>query len=548
MLGAKTITSLVFVGLTVALSAVAGLFELDRLSHLTLEACLIAGLFASVGGIVVGRFWRVDRPSRGYIGVRRGAPRDSETTLARLSRNRLVVGSDPEVTPRDMPAMVQRASYALIFLCLGLTAFTNRATELLTRVPDQVADLSLSSYCTEQRASETATPVPRLVETPGCALVLRAYRLGYTKKLGTCAPKEVAAEAKNKREVCTARRPDEPLLHYAWRVLGDEVDSARASDPTGSLRASLRDFELQLGYLRPLLENQAHAVGSSPRSSHHVWTNLPDPRPTSWVGRTLTPESCTSRFSDFPVRVTWKDAANPTAAVLDHALGQLLFSPRFGPTVGYCREYTVHWGAPADACQRLAADPAAFLDSAGALRAVRDVIGRHRSLRDLRDLTSDLGRKQVAGPLMELQRVVSFNCFMIDPAGKNTVSNRKVSLGGAALALREIRGPAFDATGAGQVETYMRIAALLTGGTRYAGPMTERPIQRARNAPPAPTDLAGDDYRLTKLEMLRESDPFVGAAWPLGVDNLTEVYPFHVHIQHFSDVFRRTYKRQRGRL
>ena len=47
----------------------------------------------------------------------------------------------------------------------------------------------------------------------------------------------------------------------------------------------------------------------------------------------------------------------------------------------HCREYHVHWGAPVDACERLAASPEAFLRSQGALDDVKGVLERYRVAR-----------------------------------------------------------------------------------------------------------------------------------------------------------------------
>ncbi|HUJ61072.1 MAG TPA: hypothetical protein VLX92_21360, partial [Kofleriaceae bacterium] len=208
---------------------------------------------------------------------------------------------------------------------------------------------------------------------------------------------------------------------------------------------------------------------------------------------------------------------------------------RFGTTAS-CNDYPIHWDAPHDACARLAADPAGFLDAHHALGSVRAVLDRRRRQLELIALARALGRTPPAPP-PEVSAVVSLACLEVGGAAAGP-SGRTVTIDGDPVSLRELHVADVRPTGDGPIDVYRALAALLGGADPALAPPNAL----------APADLAGDDFPLARLDQLVDADPFRGARWPLDHPELIAVFPFERHLHAFVDAFRRRYLAQRGRL
>ena len=450
--------------------------------------------------------------------------------------------------------------FTLVFACLGLISFTNEATAKLAAVPAQIARVGFYEYCPAERdteaedalADQTPAPVQESAPDPGCALVKRAFELGYAKTLGDCAPKVLEKKADRVAAAaapCVLRQRDEPLLHYTWRLLTQNTSGAAEADPADWVDRSLDRFDTQLGYLDSLFAQQTHAVTASPHAAHHLWTNLPNPDPsaTGFLARTFSSKNCTDRYDGIVPRPIWHLEPEPPSAMVDHVFGQLIFNPLFGQTPGNCREYTVHWNAQNDACAELIDDPIAFLTKHEALGGVRDVLDRHYRQGELHQLALDLDREPLVDSPPDARAFESFQCFMIDPEGTGTASGVEIEVDGVTLAAREVRTPEFEANGASHLRVYQQMASLFAGGG-YSGPVVTNVSAKTAERPPIAEDLEGDGFLLTKLENIRDADPFLGTEWPLERDDLIEVYPMHRHLDSFIRAFRQRYWAQRGRL
>jgi hypothetical protein len=102
--------------------------------------------------------------------------------------------------------------------------------------------------------------------------------------------------------------------------------------------------------------------------------------------------------------------------------------------------------------------------------------------------------------------------------------------------------------GGSHIKLYKRLAALLTEGFGY-GRLTSNESVGAR--PEDATMVAAfrdPALLLTKLDLLRDADLFLGNEWLTDRPDLLEVYPYHLHLKNFVEVFRRQYKLHRGRL
>lgn len=523
--------ALLLVG-AVALMAHRGLFRLDYWAQLSPWVPFVAATFAVLAGTLIFRFWRLDEKGEYYLRIGERLPLGGETTLGRPRGTTLLVGHAPQVRVLDFPPAVQRVLFGAAFLAVGLVSLDNRGIELLG---DAFAGGGRSTieYC-----PEPPPPPPPAPPSPGCRLVERAFTLGYTKSLGSCAPK--APEVLEQRAVCYRRQADEPYLHYAWRLFEDGVDRLTTRSGPGPIE----EVERELPHLGALFHTTLDSISMQPRSSHHLFTNLPAPH--SGLGalvRAALEHGCGSRASGLAHFAEVAPGPGGPSLLLAHVLGQLLFNPRYRPIVASCEEVVVHWGASDDACERLARAPDALLDDHGVRDDVRELLARRRRLAEL------AARTTPPPDVAPADRVVSLQCLVVaDGAGEADPIERVAEIAGERLPVREVRLAPLDTSGASQVRLYKRAAELFAAGFGY-GRLTSN---QATGATPEGAALAAsfrdDQLLLTKLELLRDADLFLGNAWLIERPDLLEVYPHHLHLENFVEIFRRQYAKSRGRL
>jgi hypothetical protein len=549
LIGLKSVAAVALSAPLVALAAWRHALDPSTLRHQSPGACFLAGLVAGLAVALLGVGWRFELRSRSALAVVRGRPRRVE---------RLAEGA----RPRELPAMVQRALLLVGFAGVAIPGLGNHAAARIAQLPGELAAPAPSEYCMPAPATPGAPAGPAAppspVDQPGCALVLRAYQLGYAKTLGACAPRQAAPTAAPapaaKREVCTRRQLDEPSLHYGFRRVAAAARAAASVDPAAAADHRVTETRTHLDYLDGLLADIRHAITGSPHAAHHLWVNLPDPHPRSPASWFIGRERCSQQFADLPLWPAWQPGDE--ARLVEHVLGQLLFATRFGTTAS-CSDYVVHWDAPPDTCRRLAADPIAALDRDGALTGLRAVLDRRRRQREIGALAQALGRPPPVAP-PAAGAIASLACFVVDPAAGPTAgpgrdaTGTTISLDGDALSLREIHVPAVRTGGDGPIDVYAALALLLSGpgGDLAAAVRPPEPVEPggAGGSAPRGISLAGDDFLLTRLDPLIDADPFRGARAPLGRPELIEVYPFEHHLHGFIDGFRRRYLAQRGRL
>ena len=534
MIGVKSIALVVLALAAAALSLRSGALSLDHFTEITVASAFAIGLFAASAAALVAFGARPGTKSRAAVALRRGRP----TLAIDLPR------ADPAV--RELPSIVLRALLVAMFACLGLATFTTDATARIASVPADLSEPSRAAYCVPDEDKPVvieapAAPPPPPVDQAGCALVKRAYALGYAKSLGSCAPKAapVVADAPKSlaKEVCERRELDEPFLHYTWRRL---VETARGSSPIDAASTKVDQLATRVDYLPDLLADIKHSITGTPHGSHHIWITLPDPHPSSALHMFTGEQPCTSLFADLPLWPIWSPSS-PPAAIVEHAIGQLLFATRFG-TPAACSDYTFHWDAPRDACAKLAADPEAFLSSHDGLKPIRAVLDRRRRQVALRRLALALDHAPTLPAPPPASSVASVACFVVGGAAPS-FSGRSVVVDGETLLLREATTPAIAGAGAGPLDLYAQLARLLAGASA--------PVADRSGAEPPIVDAASNtDFPLASLEPLVVLDPFVdkGVRTLLANPALVEVYPFDRHLHAFVEGFRRIYFAQRGRL
>lgn len=505
--------------LTAVLAVRLGVLAPERLAMHEFGALFFAGAFGLIVGTLMFRAWGLDERSTNYFRASRDTTLfENETLFVGGERASVALGKN-EGEAFDLAPRSQYLLCVGVALLVGLASIDLRALELLQRFSRGMA-ASSSSYCPQL---ETKPPADD-PNAPGCELVRRAYALGYAKDLGDCAvTKARAANA----VVCTLRQHDEPFTHYAWRLLGGFGSSASSvADPSWFVKQK-EEFDAKLKKLDSIRSAQRQVLSSAPHSAHHIWVNLPDP------GGGSLGENCADRYRELAPRPEPK-GDKAASQVFEHVLAQLLFESRYEPPAAYCREVTVHWGAPDDACRRLAQSPEQFLADTGALPTVRAVLERWRG-----------GTQQRA---LDPRAFVSFSCWVEKPGGGSPQRwAAPVKLDGLEFAAEELTVPPSPAGATLYVDRYESVASLLTRGFHYGALLSEAALEQGAGEGLEPT-FSATDYRLSRLFGLEAVDLYLKPGWISKRGDLLEVYPYQLHLKNYVKVFRGQYRRERGRL
>jgi hypothetical protein len=570
MIGLKSVAAIVVSASLVAVAAARGTLAPSYLAVLGGSSWFLIGLVATLLLGLVGVGWRFGVRSRGAIrfvdkrptivdDVDADAVNTAATTAAPRKRNlprelsfiAIAAPSSGSWNMFELSSGMQRSLVLAGLVAVLLGAFSNRAAARIVNAPDEYKP-SPSAFCPEvdpvdlvmrtaRIADRLAAPAPApQVDQAGCALVKRAFALGYAKSLGSCAPKTVAALLPSAKAavatapVCERRYRDEPYLHFAYRRLGDRFGSIGTTSPSTVIAGRVADTRAHFEHADDLLADVRHAVVGSPHASHHVFVNLPDPHPTTVHERFTGVPRCSTRFAELPLWPAWH--AGDESRLFEHVVGQLLFASRFG-TAASCSDYSIHWNAAANACSELSVDPVAFLKREGALASVRAVLDRRKRDLAIAELDRQLGRTPPPPP-PPANALVSLACFEIG-AKPQPARGFTVVIDGETIAVREVRVPEIKPSGDGPIDVYAALASLL-GGTAV----------HAVQAPEATTDhlFEPGTLSLAHLDAAFETSPFDGARWPLDRPELVEIYPFETHLHAFVEDFRRVYLAQRGRL
>ncbi len=528
MIGAKTLATTALFVAALAGALAFGALAPERLVARGAGTLFLAGLFAVVVGTLAFHFGRLRDKSRHYFRWSSDATpwETNEGTFLGGDERRISIG-DNRGEAFDLPPRAQHALAVGVCLLVALGCMDARAVELLARFRQRLGTPG-ATYCPDPDA-----PPPPVDEAnvPGCELMRRAYALGYAKSLGDCAPQKVAAEVA--AAPCQRRQRDEPMFHFAWRLLRGFWDKVEASSSKAYFARARHDFHDRLGRLGSLRSVERQVLASAPHAAHHVFTNLPDPGDGAFSA-----VSCSDRYRWLPHRPTPPPGPRRASLVFEHVLAQLLFESRYEPAAGYCREYHVHWGAPPDACARLVADPERFLAAAGALDSVRAVLERRR-------VSAELVALHGQPPPPEAERVISFSCY-IETDGKEE-SSQELTLAGEKVRAEEVRLRPSPADAALFVDRYDAVARLLVKGFHYGRLLSDAGLGEGAS-PALAGSFAGRDFLLARLYELDSIDLYVDPGFLATRPDLLEVYPYQRHLKNFVQTFRRQYLQTRGRL
>jgi hypothetical protein len=533
LIGAKTLTTLALLVLAGVVAFSRGFLKPERLLGLSAETAFLIGSLATVLGALLYRFCRLSERSAHYFRFGWDDSRwEDEAHFLGSGQKGITIGQN-RGEAFDLHRRLQLGVCLVLALLLCLGTIDARGVQLLGGLRATFS-AGGSGYCPDPDEKTSAANDPN---APGCALIRRAHELGFAKSLGDCA----RATRDERMEVCTRRQRDEPLFHYGYRLIGRAWSGWRAQASTDRLAAIKNDFVVRLDHLEVLARSQEQVMASAPHASHHIWTNLSDPGDGAF-----DPRTCVDRYRELPRRPPAASGTSTDRAaskVLEHVLAQLLFESRYEPAAGYCREYQVHWGAPLDACARLAQRPEVFLATSGALERVRATLLRHR-LGLERDGVEREGRS--APPRRSPTAFISFHCYMEGAGARRTSTSRAFALDGQAFSADDLQVPGAGGRGL-HIDRYAHVARLLAPNFHYGALLSEAGIQLG-SADDVALAFAGKDFLLTRVQSLASLDIFLEPEWIAKREDLLEVYPYHLHLKNYVHLFRRHYLRERGRL
>jgi len=412
-------------------------------------------------------------------------------------------------------------------------------------------------------------------------LIVRAHKLGYAKNLGVCEPEKVDPD---KMKVCEKRREDEPYFHHMSRLLLSSMDKAMDFFENNKAQQIRDKFDLQLQELEVLKDYQAYAISASPRASHHIWTNLPYPENVfvQKYREIFRPNYCIGQFQNQTNTVRLEnDDERRNSKLLEHVYGQLLFNPKSRVTVGFCKEYKIHWNSESNICERLANKPEAVLQEEGVLSEVELVLKRHDIANVILSLDEKIqkiknnpllaesgstkrhpGKKpknkivlsKIAKDKQQIRgkhELVSFQCFMQENEHDSGNVESKLKLKDTNFLVRTRYFPLIEGKGESQISMYNEFSKLLENRFHYSQ-LTSRSDINIAGESGGVSDNTGlleePSYLFSRLEMLDNVDIFLGNNWVLEREDLLAVYPYHVHLQNYVESFRAKYQESRGRL
>ncbi|MEM6733694.1 MAG: hypothetical protein AAF658_19195, partial [Myxococcota bacterium] len=442
-----------------------------------------------------------------------------DTTVTRLwpeenawlgvSRLGIAIGSN-DGGARELPRVFSLVTVVSTTFVIGVTTLDARALHLLEGFPERLGSVT-GRLCPEPGTAVTKKKDDKL----GCALVRRAYALGYADSLGDCEESEEI-----EIEICTLRQSDEPLLHYAWRRLRESSARWTTVGQTTPLQEAVEEFRRNTERIQPLYETQADVLGAAPRAAHHVFTNLPHPGGLigGTAGELFDPRSCTERYRRLSHRhEPSEDATLESSRAFDHVFGQLLFETRYDDPVGYCPEYVVHWQSPSDVCERLVKDAAIALDDVGARAMTDRVFDRYERERNLSAVRPSLGKNARSRPV---QWVLSFQCYMEEERFAPLQRNMDVTYRGKQFTVVELRAP--PPPPGRPAERYGLVASLMAPEFQYGLLFSEALNDDDPEAQVSQAFFAEDGGYLSRLGLLSTIDVFLRDNWLLERPDMLE--------------------------
>jgi hypothetical protein len=569
-IGLRSVTVIVLTLLTLAAVFWSGIMDPSRLKETHQIAFFFVGFSAALVSMLFIQFWDILNPSSFCLTVCREPfeKRDDDVVLVVRDQWVLLLRHNEDRSALEIPPPITRFLYTLMFISFFVLTIDNRGMRLISELPGKI-DLETSLYCPDEVEEKIAE------QKPGCELVERAFELGLIKDLGDCQM-GYEQDADTIGEICTLRQHDEPYLHYAYRQVAGFFGTV-VGDTRQGLERQLGHFRLRLESVEQIADHKLLPVLATPRSSHHLFTNLPDPDGVilSSLKKTLDPNRCVTEFGELTHTLKLEEHSKRSASkAFRHIYGHLLFNPKFDAIVGFCKEYEIHWGLSDDSCERLSKTPALFLEEVGALQAVNTIIDRYQtdaeiervqesiSLLDEKyrtasrlDLIDDFKRDQASKNVKTrrpIQDLVSFQCFIAGEDSTEEFSEHEFELASQKFIATEVSVPQKEIEElygkSIQIRLYDPISKLLAPQFSYSQLLSKQALAVGSDGAVTEEMFEHEDYVLARLELLRDSDIFLGSEWIQSRDDILALYPWHQHLPGYIKNFRKTYRARRGRM
>ena len=589
-LGTNSICLSLALFICVVISFRSDVLNLNYLIGVNHDLAFFIGLFSIIFGVGFYNFWKLGEKSIYTIHFVKTKIMPRDVSIIFVYKD-LSFGISRRIKTgaRELSPLTRKIFCVGIFVNLALITLDNGGFGKLLRFPSEIMQ-SNTAYCpTEEESAEDATP------KEGCELIVRAYNLGYAKDLGICAPETIDPA---KMKICEKRRVDEPYLHHMSRQLVSSVKNTIEFFNENKAKQIADKFELQLDKLEVLKDYQAYAISASPRASHHIWTNLPYPE-NDFVQKyreVFRPNYCIQKFQNQTNTVRLKDDdERMNSKLLEHVYGQLLFNPKSRITVGFCKEYTIHWYSDSNTCERLIENPEIVLQEEQVLAEVELVLRRHDIAIEISSLDEEIRKieetvsvaiedkneadgnienvnsqsiekkpgkestnrivtSKIAKGKQQIRKkneLVSFQCFMqANESGSRNIES-SVKLKDTEYLVRTRYFPLIESKSESHISMYREFSKVLDNRFHYSQLTSRSDIMFASergNSPEVESQLEEPSFLFSNLEMLENVDIFLGNNWVLEREDLIDVYPYHVHLQNYVKSFRAEYQKGRGRL
>ncbi|SMF77334.1 hypothetical protein [Pseudobacteriovorax antillogorgiicola] len=538
-IGLRTITILTLLAALLGLGWALDLFKLsyiERLQPLTLT--VIGGLtllFTDICGRLLGQRRASDF---GFSILKRGQELPGKVVLLNIFRLEFSLFENRGRPALELPLWLQKALLLPAFFLITMLVVNSRTLILMADAPRYFEE-SNNQYCPdEDDEAEAEEQVP-----PGCELVIRAYKLGYSDSLGDCETKKDQQEGED--GICYKRQKDEPFLHFTYRQLETVYQNFDLWLNENSVSDQVKDFKEKTANLDKLVKAQQHSMEASPHSVHHIFTNLAKP-PQSLEQRfrELTESNyCLQKYSDLPHTIRLEHGWDTyNSQNFEFSYAHLLFNDRHQPAAGFCREFAIHWAADTDSCDRLSANPEEFLKDHGIWSDVNDVLQRQDSL-------AYLGGYDERPREHLLSRVVSFQCLNFNELAQE-VESRTYTISGQDVASATVTLVQEDQVKPHKLprKVMKGLAKTLIPHFSYSTYLSNQELASSSEEDFAARFEEVSPMLLTQLEYLRKADIMLGHDWLQEQPDLLEVYPWHLHLYNFVDSFRKEYRNSRGRL
>ena len=581
-LGTNSLILFLVLCISIAVAYESDYLNWSYLKGLSNELSFFIGLFSIIFGIGGYHFWKLGGRSVYYLHLVQDVDLPKDTiVIFNYKGLAFGVGNQLNVGAIEFSPIMQKIICIVIFFNIALFTVDNSGFDKLKTLPSQF-ETSESQFCPENDEGIDSASIPE-----GCELIIRAHKLGYAKDLGICEPKKIDPD---KMQVCQKRRLDEPYLHYMSRLFLSSVEKQKEYFKNNEIKKLKDKLELQVQNIETLRDYQAYAISSAPRASHHLWTDLPYPQHyiVQKYREYLDPNYCIERFQkQTNTIVLAKDDERKNSKLMEHVYGQLLFNPKSPLTVGFCKEYQIHWNAAPDVCERLVQAPESVLEDEGVLPEVNLVLRRHNianavlsleeSIRDIENVEPQLTEKdnlkrvsnekqaqtkkskidvksKIAKSKHQIRKkneLVSFQCFMqaSTPNQRNKISNFNLKDTDFTVTTRYF--PVVENYGESQISMYNELSKVLEDRFHYSQ-LTSRSDVEIEGVSSDASDkekyLEQPSYLFSRLDILKNVDIFLGNSWVLEREDLLGVYPYHVHLQNYVNTFRAKYQERHGRL